>query len=188
MNKKKIFALVICIAAIIAAAIFYFSDGNTMTAGTWSNTPIEYLNEFDGAGAAYTEIKTVDLGENGAVIFFTEKEENSEDSVLNIGFFKAKTKDSAKLYTHYSSYTITKDALSANNILLEDMSDGSYFYSFVAVSQLDEDEIAKRYPLTAGGTIGTLDFDLDGTKYSLRYIIKTFDSEEEAQSIAAELD
>lgn len=186
MNKKKIFALVICIAAIIAAAIFYFLDGNTITVGTWSNTPIEYLNEFAGAGAAYTEIKTVDLGENGAVMFYTEKEENLKETVFNIGFFKAKTEDGVRLYTHYSSYAVTKDALSANNILLEDMADGSQFYSFVAVSQLSEEEISSRYPLASGGTIGTIDFDLDGAEYSLRYIIKAFDSEAEAQSFSEE--
>lgn len=184
MNKRKIIALVILVVAIIAAAILYFSDGGTVNAGTWSETPIEHLNEYAGAGVTYTEIETVSLGENGAVMFYTEKKDTEAEAVFNIGFFKVKNEADVKLYTHYSSYTITKDAFSANNILLEDMSEGSYFYGFVAVSQLSREEIISRYPIAENAIISTISFELDGTEYSLNYIIKALNSDEEAQSYA----
>ena len=185
MRKKRIVAFCVFILASILAILMYFVDGGTINIGTWSETPIEYLKDFAGAGIEYTELKTVYLGENGengALLLYIERNEETEESNFSIGFFKSKYKAGKYLYSHYSSYSEWTDALTENDVMLKALPDGAQFNCFVALSQLDKSQLYEQFDCFGDALIETVKFELDNSDYSLQYIILQYETKDEAQS------
>ena len=181
MNKKQLTALIICITVIIISTALYVLDGNTIAigAGVWNADPIDYFDDDDS-----TEIiKTIYLGENGkdgVVVLHISTDSADNKHYFYASYFKSKLKSENYVYALNTTEGY-KMPFDENIFALNNNNDKHAVF----LTQLSVDVIIDKYPDFNKSDIKTVIYTHNGEEYTVRYIIKSFENKEEAQSYKA---